>query len=295
MKFCSVDADNAGSKVGRAVMSNDPDKVRSIAHIIESGETLIDKWTKEQGGEMISFGGDEARFILPDEAIKNIEELRSQYFKLTGFTLSVGIGSSMTEGEKALIAAKLTGKDKTVTYYKEIEDLITGQGEERTPEEEKKKQLDAYFKTELMSKSALDSRAINEDTDSLSDLSLKLELGNRIIKDWTLLHGGQFIGSDGNTTIIKVRSAQIYQLEELSQAYRNVVGTTVTIGVGKKLSECTKARMLGKLTGKNKTVVFDESTIKELEMRMAQDEGSKETKKMNITMEPQVPGEPIGE
>jgi hypothetical protein len=122
--FVCADGDGIGSKVGTLADHNDVAGVRQIANTIEAGNKLIASWVLDNGGEMISQGGDEARGMVPAEAIQDIEGIRQQYAQLVGATLSVGVGAKLSEAQKALLAAKLLGKDRTILYSEQVDEVL---------------------------------------------------------------------------------------------------------------------------------------------------------------------------
>jgi hypothetical protein len=122
--FVCADGDGIGSKVGTLADHNDVAGVRQIANTIEAGNKLIASWVLDNGGEMISQGGDEARGMVPAETIQDIEGIRQQYAQLVGATLSVGVGAKLSEAQKALLAAKLLGKDRTILYSEQVEEVL---------------------------------------------------------------------------------------------------------------------------------------------------------------------------
>lgn len=130
-----------------------------------------------------------------------------------------------------------------------------------------------------------------DDEKTLSEQSARINAGQDVLRNWAQMMGGKVIEAGGDEGLVKVPVAAKAHIEELREQYRNVVGQTATVGVGKKISESTKARMLGKLTGKNKTVVFDETTEKELSLR-TKDDSQNEAKKIRTAMSPNSAADP---
>lgn len=124
-----------------------------------------------------------------------------------------------------------------------------------------------------------------DDEKTLAEMSARINAGQDILKQWAIRMGGKVIEQGGDEGLVKVPGSALAHIEELREQYKEVVGATCTVGVGKKISESTKARMLGKLKGKNQTVVFDESTQKELNLRLEDSGGSgNEAKKIRTAM-----------
>lgn len=114
--FVSVDGDAIGQKVGRASLSDDLDGLRSVGKSIEAGNETISQFAQSHGGEVISSGGDEVNFVIPAEAVADLETLRKDYQFVVGASLSVGCGSKLSEANKALHVAKIRGKDQIVQF-----------------------------------------------------------------------------------------------------------------------------------------------------------------------------------
>ena len=115
----------------------------------------------------------------------------------------------------------------------------------------------------------------------LKSISQKINAGQQVFTMWAQLNGGEMIEQGGDEGLCKVPATAMEQVEELRQRYLEAVGATATVGIGERVSQATKARELGKLTGKNKTVVFDESTEQELELRLEQEDMSEPSKIRN--------------
>lgn len=119
--YLTYDGDGCGKKVGRAIMANDEKALHEWSAKIDLGHEIVNHWVAEHGGKRISGGGDEGSFKLPEEAVENIEELRKDYYYATDITISVGIGSSLSEAGRSLLAAKFRGKDQVARYDESVE------------------------------------------------------------------------------------------------------------------------------------------------------------------------------
>jgi hypothetical protein len=147
----NYDGDSAGRQVGRAILSNDPEKLREVSERINLGHEIVKKWAQDHNGGIISGGGDEGCFHLPHEALDHIEQLRADYHFATNLTMSVGVGKTLSEAGKSLIAAKFRGKNQVVIYDPRIEQELQQvqlKLEDGTANEVEKKQGDAYLRPE---------------------------------------------------------------------------------------------------------------------------------------------------
>jgi hypothetical protein len=149
MLYLAYDGDNAGRMVGRSILANDEQSLHEVSNRINLGHEIVRKWVEEHGGKFISGGGDEGTFALPEMAINDIEELRNDYKFATNLTMTVGIGGSLSEAGKSLLAGKLRGKNRAVQYDESVDQEIgnahqrvaSGQGSD-----EDKKLDEAYIK-----------------------------------------------------------------------------------------------------------------------------------------------------
>jgi minimal CRISPR polymerase domain len=122
--FVAVDGDGIGRLVGRAVLNDDPDQLHSVSDRIDSAQALITRWIKDRNGTKISGGGDECTMAVPKEAIELLPMLRKDVEYAFGFTISVGVGKSLSEAGRALLIAKLKGKNRIEKFSKEMEKEI---------------------------------------------------------------------------------------------------------------------------------------------------------------------------
>jgi hypothetical protein len=124
MLILAYDGDNAGKLVGRAILADDPKTLSEVSQRINLGHQIVQRWVQEHGGGIISGGGDEGTFQIPEDAIANIEELRSDYQFATNLTMTIGVGSTLSEAGRALIVGKFRGKNQVVMYGPDVDQEI---------------------------------------------------------------------------------------------------------------------------------------------------------------------------
>jgi len=139
MIYVAMDGDNIGASVERAVMTNDLAKVVDCSTTIKEGQELLRSFAAKNQGIVYVDGGDDISFMLPQDKESLLEKLRSDYKSKTGYTITVGIGKSMSEAVIAMVYGKLTGKDKLVTYTEEVKKEYTSLNTEKS-EADKMKQ-----------------------------------------------------------------------------------------------------------------------------------------------------------
>jgi hypothetical protein len=146
--FVAFDGDNAGQHIGQAVLMDDVQKLHDISASIDAGSELVRSWVQSKGGQMISSGGDEGTFVIDPSFEPELEDLRAKYQEITGFSATVGVGFSLSQAGKSLIAGKLSGKDQILKYDESVEDILREAHEASmagTADEEQQKMSDHYL------------------------------------------------------------------------------------------------------------------------------------------------------
>ena len=106
--FFATDGDGIGRRHAEAILSDDANNVSNVSSEITHANEMIRDFVESNGGQMISFGGDETVFSAPTEFVELLEQLRKDYQYMVGATLSIGYGRKLSEAAKALLAAKET-------------------------------------------------------------------------------------------------------------------------------------------------------------------------------------------
>lgn len=146
--FVSFDGDNIGSKVGQAVLMDDVEGLHSVSEKIDHAQEAISDWVESNDGVMISKGGDQGIFVIDESMEHELESIRHAYLDITGSTLTVGTGHTLSQSGKALIAGKLMGKDILVKYDQQVEHVLADAHEHvasGTATKDEEKQDEAYI------------------------------------------------------------------------------------------------------------------------------------------------------
>jgi hypothetical protein len=118
------DGDHIGREVGRASLADDVEGLRRVSQAIELGNRVWESWVTMNGGSVISMGGDEGRAEILAEKLGELPRVRDQYAGAVGSTVSVGVGTKLSEADRALMAGKLQGGNKIVLYTPEVDETI---------------------------------------------------------------------------------------------------------------------------------------------------------------------------
>lgn len=119
--FCAFDGDGIGKIVGASRLVDDIVELRRVNSAINAGNHLFESFCASKGGSWIEGGGDEGCFELPAEYLPEVPSVAKQYAQIVGATVSVGIGMKLSESSKALLVAKLRGKDRIVLWSDDMQ------------------------------------------------------------------------------------------------------------------------------------------------------------------------------
>lgn len=108
-----------------------------------------------------------------------------------------------------------------------------------------------------------------DDERKVKEVSARIDAGKDLFIQWCIQYGGTVIEAGGDEGQVRVPSPALEHIEEFRDNYKKQVGATVTVGIGRTISESIQARELGKLRGKNQVVYFDENSEQELQLRLA--------------------------
>jgi hypothetical protein len=130
--YVSIDGDNIGASVERAAMADDLATIISQSQKIESGSKLITKWAEDHDGDIYIAGGDDVAFTLPKDNIPLLNELKQKYQDVTDYTITIGVGDSISKAGHAMLYGKMNGKNQVNIWNRSIEDFVQKNSKEQT-------------------------------------------------------------------------------------------------------------------------------------------------------------------
>jgi hypothetical protein len=132
--FLAVNGDDVGKGIGNAIATDDHEELGRLSESINTSHSMIEEWVQNSGGQTVTSSGDEGIYQIPHEKLNEVEDIRAQYAEMSGNTLTIGVGASMSEASKALIYGKLNAKDQIIHYEPQIEDYLSDEGYEEDEE-----------------------------------------------------------------------------------------------------------------------------------------------------------------
>ena len=106
---------------------------------------------------------------------------------------------------------------------------------------------------------------LRDDVEEIRRINQAIDAGNLAFKAWALAAGGSVIEIGGDEGLLEIAPVALNDLESVRNAYKTAVGATVSVGVGRKMSDSSKALCVAKLRGRDRVVFWDDSCQKELD------------------------------
>jgi len=127
--------------------------------------------------------------------------------------------------------------------------------------------------------SVIEQRVLENDLEGLLQQSDLIQRGQKYLTEAFERLGGKSLMSGGDDNLLLLDKEYIDEIEPIRQGYNEATqGFTITLGVGNEMREAVKALVYGKLTGKNKTVFWNDKLNQELE-RLAKPQTQEEKMK----------------
>lgn len=136
MIFLAINGDDVGSKIGSAIASDDRDNLLNTRAQVKEAQDMLNEWAAQFQAEELSSSGDEVLWSIDESAIEDLDNVQQQYQQISGHTVTIGYGSTMSEAIKALIYGKVNGKNQIVEYTPEIDAKLESPEEAREEIEE---------------------------------------------------------------------------------------------------------------------------------------------------------------
>lgn len=122
--FVSMDGDNIGASVERAAMANDIDTIMRQSAIIVAGQKFIRQWALSNDADIYIDGGDDIAFTLPMDQVGALNILKRGYYEQTSFTITIGVGDTISRAGHAMLYGKLKGKNQINIWSPEISEEL---------------------------------------------------------------------------------------------------------------------------------------------------------------------------
>jgi hypothetical protein len=115
--FIRLDVDNAGDSIELALLESNPAEAQNIHDKIQENiHSILSTFQNNKSIKVLMTGCDDILFIINQNEydILYLEKIKREFKLKSGFSLSIGVGASITECMLNLQIAKVSGKDKIV-------------------------------------------------------------------------------------------------------------------------------------------------------------------------------------
>jgi hypothetical protein len=115
--FVCIDADNVGDKLELLLLDENIDDAAALNYAIRDAmRKMCETVNAEPTAELLMVGCDDIIVKLSSVAVDSmVTRIRSEFHSATGFTLTVGIGSSLRIALERLRRGKLVGKNIVIS------------------------------------------------------------------------------------------------------------------------------------------------------------------------------------
>jgi minimal CRISPR polymerase-like protein len=114
--YAFFDGDNIGERMEIMLLENRLTEATEFSEKLERAMSRLGEITRSQDGiEVIILGGDDLLFKYEDSSTsisELLEKLRSEFLRISGSTMSCGVGKTVRESVLNLYLAKLYGKNQ---------------------------------------------------------------------------------------------------------------------------------------------------------------------------------------
>lgn len=107
--------------------------------------------------------------------------------------------------------------------------------------------------------------SLADNVEELRRISQAIDQGNAIWKSWVELAGGSIVSFGGDEGRAEVPAEKLQELPKIRVQYSGAVGSSVSVGVGLKLSEADRALLAAKLRGGDKIVFYTSEVDQDIE------------------------------
>ena len=130
MIYVAINGDDVGQRIGQAIASDDHKGLQDASGSVKQAHDMVQQWVEGHGGKVVTSSGDEGIYAVPEAALADLESIKASYQQISGHSVTIGTGSTMSEASKALIYGKLNDKDQIVQYEPSIDDYLSQDDEE---------------------------------------------------------------------------------------------------------------------------------------------------------------------
>jgi hypothetical protein len=102
----------------------------------------------------------------------------------------------------------------------------------------------------------LDQAKQNDNAEEVRRLAYAFEKGNKIIESWAISTGGSVVETSISSVLIEIEAYCLKDLETIKKQYESAAKTTASVGIGRRLSEASRALTVAQEKGPGQSSFF---------------------------------------
>lgn len=119
----------------------------------------------------------------------------------------------------------------------------------------------------------LDRARVADEVAEVRKINQSLDAANRVWTSWIVSGGGSVVELNAGKGTAEIAADKLTELERIRDQVASTVGSTISMGVGVKLSEAQRALKAAKLQGGNKVTLYTPDVDEFLEKEQKKEEG----------------------
>ena len=128
--FISFQADRIEAETRLAISKDSPEEISKQTQVTDRATRVLQAWCEASDGKLLSVAGTQGILEVEASHLGEFQKIRQQYQEVIKGTISAGIGTKVSESDKALRAAIKSGGDRIQLYTDECQEILSEESEE---------------------------------------------------------------------------------------------------------------------------------------------------------------------
>lgn len=135
--YVAINNPESGDSFGKLISEENESGVRQLHDKFKQAHDLVNKWIQSVEGSIVVEMHGEAIYLIPSSKIDDLSSLKGAYTDLSGGSLFIGVGNTMSEAAKAMMYGHHMNYHDVVHYESSIDDSLSDKlSPDDTPEDE---------------------------------------------------------------------------------------------------------------------------------------------------------------
>lgn len=122
--FVCVQSDNVADLIETATLNGNPSNLRQISNAVQAANEVWISAANNHAGKVASIFGDEVSIEFPIKELDSVEDWQRQHTEASDITCCVGVGHTLNEAKRALMAAQLIAPGTIKCYTSLVEQIL---------------------------------------------------------------------------------------------------------------------------------------------------------------------------